>query len=134
MSILCSDTQINCTLLIPIVREIYKKAAAMPSTQSHGNSMKQLSTNESIKRSSNSIKQTNQQQQTAPRDKKKSRSLVHRLNTEDETSLQKKLLHRINSPGNSSKASLAVSLRAATLLLPLYGLHYLVIVYRPNVE
>ena len=33
-----------------------------------------------------------------------------------------------------SKASLLVSLRAATLLLPLYGLHYLVIVYRPDIE
>lgn len=33
-----------------------------------------------------------------------------------------------------SKASFLVSLRAATLLLPLYGLHYLVIVYRPDVE
>ena len=33
-----------------------------------------------------------------------------------------------------SKASFLVSLRAATLLLPLYGLHYLVIVYRPDVD
>ena len=40
-----------------------------------------------------------------------------------------------SSAGHSlSKASLLVSLRAATLLLPLYGLHYLVIVYRPDIE
>lgn len=40
-----------------------------------------------------------------------------------------------SSLGHSvSKASLLVSLRAATLLLPLYGLHYLVIVYRPDIE
>lgn len=33
-----------------------------------------------------------------------------------------------------SRQSILVSLRAAVLLLPLYGLHYLVIVYRPKIE
>lgn len=38
------------------------------------------------------------------------------------------------APSGLTKASFLVSLRAATLLLPLYGLHYLVIVYRPDFE
>ena len=33
-----------------------------------------------------------------------------------------------------NRQSILVSLRAAVLLLPLYGLHYLVIVYRPKIE
>lgn len=97
----------------------------MPSSgPSHGNSMRR-GDNESVKRANNSI---------SKQGSSKKRSIFNRLGTEDEATLQKKLLHRVNSPGNTSKASLAVSLRAATLLLPLYGLHYLVIVYRPDVE
>ena len=36
--------------------------------------------------------------------------------------------------GVITRQSVMISLRAALLLLPLYGLHYLVIVYRPNIE
>ncbi len=39
-----------------------------------------------------------------------------------------------NSGGVITRQSVIVSLRAAILLLPLYGLHYLFIVYRPNIE
>ncbi|CAG2168000.1 unnamed protein product [Oppiella nova] len=36
--------------------------------------------------------------------------------------------------GVITRQSIIVSLRAAILLLPLYGLHYLFVVYRPNIE
>ncbi|CAG2116971.1 unnamed protein product, partial [Medioppia subpectinata] len=36
--------------------------------------------------------------------------------------------------GVITRQSIVVSLRAAILLLPLYGLHYLFVVYRPNIE
>ncbi len=42
--------------------------------------------------------------------------------------------HIPNSGGVITRQSVIVSLRAAILLLPLYGLHYLFIVYRPNIE
>ncbi|XP_054157938.1 calcitonin gene-related peptide type 1 receptor-like [Oppia nitens] len=39
-----------------------------------------------------------------------------------------------SSGGLITRQSIIVSLRAAILLLPLYGLHYLFVVYRPNIE
>lgn len=47
---------------------------------------------------------------------------------------RRNLLRAPTSPEKAptTRASLLVSLRAACLLLPLYGLHYLVVVYRMN--
>ncbi|RWS28048.1 Hormone receptor-like protein [Leptotrombidium deliense] len=42
------------------------------------------------------------------------------------------LIRASNSPLTTS--SLLKSMRAASLLLPLYGLHYLIVIYRPNIE
>lgn len=39
-----------------------------------------------------------------------------------------------NYPSVFTRQSILISLRAAVLLLPLYGLHYLLIVYRPKIE
>ncbi|RWS09834.1 Hormone receptor-like protein, partial [Dinothrombium tinctorium] len=49
---------------------------------------------------------------------------------------QRNLIRAPSSPSNSTPtgSSLLVSLRAASLLLPLYGLHYLFIVYRPDIS
>lgn len=52
----------------------------------------------------------------------------HKSSSTTTTSTSTHLGHMFN------RASILVSLRAAVLLLPLYGLHYLVIVYRPRIE
>lgn len=49
--------------------------------------------------------------------------------------VQRKLLKHptFNATSNSAQG-LIVSLKAASFLLPLYGLHYLFIVYRPQIS
>lgn len=86
--------QVNFSLLVPIVTEIYKKAAAAPSPH---NVQRNLIRSDTLGANGSAASG--------------------------------------NAPSsNLSKASLMVSMRAATLLLPLYGLHYLVFVYRPDIE
>lgn len=207
--------QINSILILPIVREIYKKATSMPSPSPYGlqrpqlqqktrlqHSDSRLSTKSELPQPSSpkdhlhqqhpldnshanslKLKGTTTEDSVSPRlpqNKRKSLLMFHfhsksqdSNGTPDHSSLKKKdvvtvvpsgetpadkLLidsradSRADSPthretatrasqpyfktasSSLSKASFLVSLRAATLLLPLYGLHYLVIVYRPDVE
>jgi len=63
------------------------------------------------------------------------KSLVSSSRADDSPTGQRNLnTSRQSQQHFKSASSFLVSLRAATLLLPLYGLHYLVIVYRPDVE
>ncbi|KAI1287360.1 G-protein coupled receptor seb-2 [Halotydeus destructor] len=47
---------------------------------------------------------------------------------------QRNLIKQNSGQAIMTKANFMVPLRAATLLLPLYGLHFLLIVYRPDIE
>ena len=114
-------------LILPIVKEIYKKATSMPLASPYGQSSSIRRTSE--KRSRNANNATN-----GASEEQEKKLLGNRGSSSGGGGTATTPTTTTTTTSSLSKASFMVSLRAATLLLPLYGLHYLVIVYRPNVQ
>ncbi|KAH9405505.1 hypothetical protein TYRP_001357 [Tyrophagus putrescentiae] len=131
--------QINCFFLLWLLRVLCIKAAATMISNNRNNS------------SSNHHHHQNQHPPLPNQQQGPSSAMVTASPSGQQSNHQHHHHHRnqhLNGHGTGSvsgrnhyhqqsvfsRQSILVSLRAAVLLLPLYGLHYLVIVYRPKIE
>ncbi|KAJ6223587.1 hypothetical protein RDWZM_002132 [Blomia tropicalis] len=124
---------INCFFLIWLLRVLYKKASATSTNRVPSSNHQSAMVNTTSPNAPN-LHQNGYSRQNSVRNG--NGQLDHPQPHHHLRNIHNPHHHHHHSHQSSvfSRQSILVSLRAAVLLLPLYGLHYLFIVYRPKID